>query len=140
MTDTTRTPLTPEREQQIRARDAAATPGPWGRAAAHGPYFHADSPADEFGIRVGDVHFGYGPQTAAEREFIAHAREDVPALLSEIDRQRAELARIETGIQGAVDRSHELDDDDPRVLGLLAALRIVQGDRFGTPNTHGGAR
>lgn len=55
-----------------------------------------------------------------------------------------ELARIETEIQAAIDRSRDHERDlgisepamDVRRLGLLAALRIVQGDRFGAPGTH----
>ena len=83
---------TPEHEQEIRAREAAATEGPWGRDAARGPYFRADSPAGEFGTLVGDVHFGCGAQAAADREFTAHAREDVRGLLALVDRLRAEQA------------------------------------------------
>lgn len=104
------TPLTPEREQEIREREAAATAGPWGRDAARGPYFHSDSPADQFGIRVGDAQFGRGAQALTDREFAANAREDVPTLLAEIDRLRAELAGRPT--RAAVLREAAKDADD----------------------------
>lgn len=48
----------------------------------------------------------------------------------------AELARIEAELLAALARSratHPELSDAPERLGLLAALRIVQGDRFGAP-------
>lgn len=50
-------------------------------------------------------------------------------------RQKAEneLSRIEREIQGAVDRDRQENPDGTERLGLLAALRIIQGDRFGAP-------
>jgi hypothetical protein len=53
----------------------------------------------------------------------------------------AEVERIETEIRAAIDRDREQFPEGPEAqarLGLLTALRIVQGDRFGVPT--GGAR
>lgn len=75
----------------IEARAEAATAGPW-----HGEH-------DEFGcVHVGDYGWvasgpqgqspdydgGTGDQGKADAEFIAHAREDVPALVAEVRRLR----------------------------------------------------
>lgn len=51
---------------------------------------------------------------------------------------RADLARIERELLAALDSSRNAYPelaDAPERLGLLAALRIVQGDRFGAPKT-----
>jgi len=78
------TPLTPKREQEIRARDAAATPGPWSANEPTG--FVVDPTGQPLAI------FGGGLQDRADAAFIAHAREDVPTLLAEIERLRSLVA------------------------------------------------
>lgn len=106
-------PLTPEREQEIRARANAATPGPWGIYDDETGLFDiaADLEDTGHGYRcrryVGQLEAGQidndpthkewteeqdRAQVEADAEFVAHAREDVPALLAEVDRLRAELA------------------------------------------------
>ena len=74
---------------EIRARAEAATPGPW--ASVFTDYFRGVYTAGE----------GRFTQITAEpemddrendREFIACARDDVPALCDEVDALRAELA------------------------------------------------
>jgi hypothetical protein len=47
----------------------------------------------------------------------------------------AELARIEREVLEAIDRNRNTHPDGTERLGLLAALRIIQGDRFGAPTT-----
>jgi hypothetical protein len=59
------TEMTPERLAAIKAREAAATKGPWYGWAFHG-------------------------MIKADRVFCAHAREDIPALLSEVERLEKE--------------------------------------------------
>jgi hypothetical protein len=54
----------------------------------------------------------------------------------ERDAAHRELVRIEEGIRAAIDRDREQFPEGPEVqarLGLLTALRIIQGDRFGAP-------
>jgi hypothetical protein len=80
---------------EIRARCVAATPGPW-TAFIEGRDHESGSDC----IRTGD-----GAQadndieligaSAADYDFIAHAREDVPRLLTEIARLKALLRRTD---------------------------------------------
>lgn len=78
-------PLTPERLAEIREREQAATPGPW---TAHeewpGSVFHGGD------TNLLPIARTTGRMAEANERFIAHAREDVPALLAELDRVRAE--------------------------------------------------
>ncbi|MCX4750970.1 hypothetical protein OG455_41550 [Kitasatospora sp. NBC_01287] len=84
MTDTA--PLTDEQLADISAREAAARPGPW---------YREDDKQDlnrwvtnEAGTV--EINLGYlGNNNQADAEFVAHAREDMPALLAEVRRLRA---------------------------------------------------
>ena len=81
-------PLTGERLAEIRGREKVATQGPW--------------VADEHSFCV---DLGYNPdhkrthgyredEQRANAAFIAHAREDIPALLDEVERLRAENEQL----------------------------------------------
>lgn len=81
--------LTPARLEVIRARADAATPGPW----------HSEAAKDAF---VDQVWAGKGTDALRalarvsgpnpnDASFIAHAREDIPALLAQIDRLRTQV-------------------------------------------------
>lgn len=85
-----------DRLQQIEARCDAATPGPWvlfHRAGITEVQTIGDCPI------AGWQGFDNGHRAVGKHkdngEFIAHAREDIPALLEEIARLRAELARLD---------------------------------------------
>jgi hypothetical protein len=89
--------LTDAELEVIEKRAAEATPGPW-RAGTHDkirlwvPY--PDGPAgwaSERCLAIMNEHFSFD----ADIQFIAHAREDVPALVAEVRRLRAELATLE---------------------------------------------
>lgn len=70
----------------IRAREAAATPGPW---FDDGQEIYTESEHDWV---AETLDIDNPKSTAANAQFIAHAREDIPGLLAEVDRLRAELA------------------------------------------------
>ncbi|MEU5838816.1 hypothetical protein ABZ820_34845 [Streptomyces diacarni] len=78
------TPMTPERVAEIAARVDAATPGPW----------RVDDDWAEIKAPDLDTIADYWEPTreSGNGAFIANAREDVPALLAEVERLRAELA------------------------------------------------
>lgn len=71
----------------IKAREAAATKGPWDdtdpRCIRHA----------EPNIYVGDEEIAdvYGHN---DSQFIAHARQDIPALIAEVERLRAALHKV----------------------------------------------
>jgi hypothetical protein len=73
-----------ERRSRIESRCAAATPGPW---TAH-PY------AEDFEIRPIACGQDHGICSQPDAEFIAHAREDIPVLLAEINKLRDVIMRI----------------------------------------------
>lgn len=88
--------LSPQREAEIRDRIPAVYDGPWdyewddSEGARYSGWvisYPTDNPLAGLVAEVPD----YGEQIA---EFIAHARTDVPALLAEVERQRAELATV----------------------------------------------
>lgn len=91
--------MKPERKTEIRDAAAAATPGPWrtDRTGKTVSGFTCDilvaAVARGMGIYC-TPHGGTFP--AADRRFIALAREAVPDLLAEMDRLEAALAHAET--------------------------------------------
>lgn len=86
---------------EIRARAAAATPGPWyadkeidGMYAGHKTVVRAGDPPPWSGVglrvvSVGQTRTHLGP-AEPNVEFIAHARTDVPALLAHVAELEAE--------------------------------------------------
>ena len=72
--------------EEIRARAEAATPGPW----THEEY--------GFGITAKErkLYFTYGcdSQTFTDMDFVCHAREDIPALLAEVERLEQDLLEL----------------------------------------------
>jgi hypothetical protein len=86
-------PLTEEQLAAVRARVDAATPGPW-ESFVEGRDHHG---GDNF-IRIGGLVDGWpdmyvsheaNPAPQEDLDFIAHARQDIPRLLTEIERLRA---------------------------------------------------
>jgi hypothetical protein len=80
--------LTDEQLAEIRKRAEAATAGPWKYTdrdnvvyTANADYKYAVEVAEEIGHKF-------------DGEFIAHAREDVPKLIAEVERLRRELSFI----------------------------------------------
>lgn len=109
--------LTPERETEIAARAEAATPGPWTVAleqcdcrdglCSHGTYVSS--------IYSGGVlrtEFGDFPNE--DWRFTIHAREDVPALLAELNAVRAEREQArEVALREAADHFDRTADFEP---------------------------
>ncbi|MFI8872391.1 hypothetical protein [Streptomyces sp. NPDC055243] len=101
--------LSPQREAEIAARLEAAAPGPW-TAVELPPNEESKHPAhwvkaeyeDSSGFVTSEV-IADCPWRQTDAEFIAHAREDVPALLTEVERQRAELAAVRAAVRAERD-------------------------------------
>ena len=74
----------------IRARADAATPGPWQKiqpGGPNGPFWGICNPKGNIiALRLS--------QSTQDADFISAAREDVPALVAEIDRLRAENDQV----------------------------------------------
>jgi hypothetical protein len=87
--------VTDDELRQIEARLAAASPGPWtsyveGRDHTSGDDFirvsEDNAEPDLYLSRA--VAGGVVPASTADQDFIAHARQDIPALIAEIRRLR----------------------------------------------------
>lgn len=74
--------------EAIRKRADAATPGPWEKCRPSGEYVH--NPATGFNVCM--------TRRAYDSEFIAHAREDIPYLLSQL--AKYDEVAAEYGIDG----------------------------------------
>jgi hypothetical protein len=97
-----------DRLDEIRARAEAATPGPWrwrglltaeGSEQTYAGYsqrvfrFTTDS-LDTSPTLVAETFDGHSDTAPPNAEFIAHARDDIPYLLAEVERLRAALASV----------------------------------------------
>ena len=120
-------PLSPERLAQIRARVDAATPGPWCTDEWE-IYQGAEYVA---GAKwVGDTCRTYGDGGRADAQFTAHARTDVPDLLTEVARL-TEVERRITDLLAEWETVAISDPDAPAVARvMITSLRgAVRGDR-----------
>lgn len=145
-------PLSPEREAEIRERASAATAGPWGtyhenpqsdgvrlidiaaslQDTGHGYRCRRYIAQTESGQIDNDrTHRDWGAdqdnqQSADDAEFIAHAREDVPALLAEVDRLRARVAELEraagAGRASLANLMRDHEDPGAAAFGALSML------------------
>lgn len=79
--------------EPIKAREAAATKGPWWP----GPHYKADVESDRGTIRA---NCWSAPQAIADAAFIAHARTDIPALIAEVEALRSKSLQPEAGDVG----------------------------------------
>lgn len=134
------TGITDEQLAEIKARCEAATEGPWEydervRVAAvysgerrncfldwepNDWLSYYKFPVSAYGEELTDE------QRLATMRFIAHAREDIPALLAEVDRLRAENEVLRIQRDAAIDETYTTDAECWRLREQLAALR-----RFG---------
>lgn len=97
----TNNPMTQERLDAIQAREAKATAGPW---AIDGPA--QCGPSDTlvvYPVEDGGT-LAYVQPSWDDAEFIAHARQDVPALLAEVERLRA-LTTVDDDTVGRATRA-----------------------------------
>jgi hypothetical protein len=109
--------MTEEQLAGIKARTSAATPGPWSAALLYDVTDTTYIDECEFGFigdinapdeRAGIEYIGFraiepdSPQQKqihADATFIAHAREDVPALLAEIERLNKRIKDLESELE-----------------------------------------
>lgn len=114
----------------MRAREQSATPKPWHIVERSDHLVHMVRGPEETNARVVcEVNSGVVGYLATDTRprykdsaFIAAARADMPALLDEVDRLRARVARLEALLRrvewggGLVNR---IDDMDGTYLGLV---------------------
>lgn len=138
------TPMTPERLTEIAARAAAATPGPWGfydgdtyadvaadlEQTSRGSYSYRQKIA-----QLEDENYWDDPaheehdeerapeQMAANAAFIAHAREDVPALLARVAELEAERHTTNEALSEAAEALRRQRDRIDQLETQRKALR-----------------
>ncbi|MET9923455.1 MULTISPECIES: hypothetical protein [Streptomyces] len=94
-------PMTPDREQEIRAREQAATPGPWQSDGAE--IYGTLGGVLMIDLWVGEtLDIENQARSDADAAFMADARSAVPELLAEVARLRARVAELEAQPSRAV--------------------------------------
>jgi hypothetical protein len=109
----------------IEARASSATPGPW-EARQNAPTMSGAvwnlRVAGEPGVKAMVTEYQHG---SANADFIAHAREDVPALVAEVRRLRSFAAEVQ-GVRNMVERDANLDPEgDQWATGNRVACRGI---------------
>ena len=79
-----------DRLEQIKAREQAATEGPW----IHNQYYECIQTANDNVKLYAVARYGNGPRTDADFDFLAAARGDVPWLIEQIEELRRVLAPL----------------------------------------------
>lgn len=145
-------PMTDERLAEIRARNAARTPGHWvamGEADAYNmnAYFVVSEDnieqvhSDDWGMspivcstlqQTPTVINQLLPELArkADAEFIAHAPDDIAALLDEVERLRAELAETTSCHRCGTHKMRGATADYPELCKACGEYMLA---KFGKP-------
>ncbi len=121
--------------KEIEARAAAATPGPW--EPQEGTKYLAMGDMGEekeyFVIRDGDdisiccdCSTPDGEASPENANFIAHARQDVPALCAEMRRLNGELAMAMDAVDELSRQMAEIEQLTAENAKLRAALRMIE--------------
>lgn len=144
--------------EAIRRRAEAATPGPWVRWEEHGEIVASPPNREVFKNTPGEMRGGMGtvcefeedyddPEDAsynweANAEFVAHAREDVPALLAEVTRQRGVIQRLldQNGEMAVVWKKRLDERDEARKWARSAMTVLLEQESCGDPEEDEEAR
>ncbi len=111
--------MTPDREQEIRAREQAATPGPWQSDGAE--IYGTLGGVLMIDLWVGEtLDIENQQRSNADAAFMADARSAVPELLAEVDRLRARVAELEGEAYG--DAAVRLVDPVSQIRHLHACV------------------
>lgn len=117
--------------EPIQARCEAATPGPWG-------YHHevnevySEQCDDESSFQMAWFAYGTVYRRMKRREhdgnFIAHAREDIPALIAEVERLRDGLRRYDRELSKALEQVKALTNERNSALVKCKTMQGLLGD------------
>ena len=125
--------MTNEELQVIKERVAKATVGPWEwRNDCYDDFWLASNHfivADSFGYDDGDSTIRV---SEADAEFIAHARQDVPTLVAEVERLREALLLIQNSDTWLIEPSpmmHTIEEAYHACVGIAdKALGVRKND------------
>ncbi|UOR07187.1 hypothetical protein MUN82_08830 [Hymenobacter aerilatus] len=130
MPDSTPHPLSKERIEEIKKREQAATPKPWWSGHLHNGEHPCNCPyiLDEgYMGGIAEVYVDNGKcvgeggndapplaEAQANQLFIAHARQDIPDLLAELDHRQEQTRQV---LQGLLNTEAHPNDD----FGMIKA-------------------
>ncbi|KKM06596.1 hypothetical protein LCGC14_1742440 [marine sediment metagenome] len=125
-------PVTDERAAEMRKRHDSATPGPWHWDGTEA-YLYSQEPnheaKDSIAVRYKSRSLlcGHAAQPVHEHDavFIAHARADIPALLDERKRLKAELSKLYISVDDGDDEIHRLDTALDRMTAEVERLKVL---------------
>lgn len=87
--------MTDQELQAIEERANAATPGPWKANESHYDFaVFAPHPSESGNTLIAQIDGGISTDSERDADFIAAAREDVPALIAEVRDLRAKLDAV----------------------------------------------
>jgi hypothetical protein len=123
-------PLTEQQLDDIEARAAAATPGPW--CTDSWEIYQGTEYLPGISLWIGETCRGTSTpeQDRNDAAFVAAARTDVPALLAEIRRLRAELITNRADVLGEVAIELEGIDFHPTAKATASDLCRLLAGRF----------
>ena len=109
--------------EALKAREKAASPGPWegadGQITAH---------SDKSCVKqkgafdwVLSMQISNCPNWKADEEFIAHSRQDIPALITEVEALRG-LERAARGLKAHTSPAHRCSSECKMIVGVLEAI------------------
>ena len=114
--------MTPEQIVEIKARADAATPGPWSAVQeAEGEAWHCAT-----GKWVWHAPSRTTFWTEADAKLMAHARQDIPALLDEIAFLQERLDRANADYEACVQSHQKVNVHHEVMLGLLCDLEDAE--------------
>ena len=115
-------PLTGDQLNEITARHAAATPGPWERYPEYGTDFYAYTQGEHL-RGVGDLDFGADDASAGDRAFVEHAVTDMGVLLAEVRRLRA----VDAAVLGVMEHYRDTNGLDPSKWTWISDFAVARG-------------
>lgn len=115
---------------EIKARERAATPGPWEEKTNRHPQCNGEPWGWISGASGNITWSGYVGKTNAD--FIAHARADIPALLAEVER----LTQARNYLQQLYDKLNERNENrSKQIASLKKALEFALDDLLDAATT-----
>ncbi|HEY9372822.1 hypothetical protein [Streptomyces sp.] len=122
---TSTNPPTDQQLNDIEARATAATDGPW--CTDSWEIYQGTEYEPGLSLWTGETCRGTGSleQDRADAAFVAHARTDVPALLAEVRRLRAELAREERLHGETIDDRDQAQEIADKLAYAVAPIEVI---------------
>jgi hypothetical protein len=117
--------------EPIKARHEPTSPGRWVRVEQDPGWDSVPPLPPDQTVIVDDAVYGEhiavfsSEQDEADAEFVAHAHEDVPLLIAEVERLRGERAELQAALEGmCLQFGHVTERDGDRWLGTMGLSNL----------------